>query len=119
MIEDTSGNRREWYDEPVPGEPKELRLYKGISVRFMSSRQASKTQALSQAEKAMKDVGDLVNQSIESLFKPMKKSDYTLFPPGQEMESIKDRALRLQQQPHSMAQDPSDFHFDHRGRRHY
>lgn len=34
-------------------------------------------------------------------------------------ESVRERALRLAKQPHSMAQDPRDFHFDHRGRRRY
>lgn len=36
-----------------------------------------------------------------------------------EAESVRDRALRLAKQPHSMAQDPCDFHFDRRGRRRY
>lgn len=32
-------------------------------------------------------------------------------------ESARDRALRLKQQPHSMAQNPNDLHFDHYGRK--
>lgn len=117
MIEDTSGNRREWYDEPVP-EPREL--HHGIvRMQLISSRQAGKIDAMSQLEQAMKDISKIMHKNMHDLFKTMKKSDYTLFPPGQEMESVKDRALRLGQQPHSMAQDPSDFHFDLRGRKRY
>jgi len=34
-------------------------------------------------------------------------------------ETVREKALRLAKQPHSMAQDPYDFHYDHRGRRRY
>jgi hypothetical protein len=60
-----------------------------------------------------------IQASMAALVEANKKSDYVLFPPPLENETVRERALRLAKQPHSMAQDPRDFHFDHRGRRRY
>lgn len=121
---DTSSNPRlEWYEEyPEPEAPEGNVNITDVVVtistrRFGKSMAAAAQAAAALAEQEVKQIGSHLHSLVAS-FTPDRRSDYTLFPPPLE-ESVRDRALRLKQQPHSMAQDPYAFHFDHRGRRRY
>ena len=67
-----------------------------------------------------REIASLVGEKISNGFRPTFSALQALYPSVPPAgETVRERALRLKQQPHSMAQDPHDFHFDHRGRRRY
>jgi hypothetical protein len=72
---------------------------------------------------SVRKFGKSASQVVEKIFNGFRptfsalQALYPSVPPAD--ETVRERALRLKQQPHSMAQDPHDFHFDHRGRRRY
>jgi hypothetical protein len=94
--------RQEWYDEPVEPYVEPVVVVVGKNIRI---------------------IGAHLHATITDLGKAYAKLGASLanhLPPAStESETPRERALRLTQQPHSMAQNSADFHFDHRGRRRY
>jgi hypothetical protein len=74
---------------------------------------------ISWARQAGKLMSTSMHAIAEAATKLAMQSNFVLFPPALPEETVKERALRLAKQPHSMTQDPDAFHFDHRGRRRY
>lgn len=78
---------------------------------------------VTRARRAGKTIHAIIEASAKAYVEAAKKildalpkqSDFVETAP----ESVRDRALRLAKEPHSMAQDSSAFHFDVRGRRRY
>lgn len=77
--------------------------------------------------KAAQSIGTHLHQRMEGLSIMMSHLDEAVKKAHPELapfivpadETVREKALRLKQQPHSMAQSPDSFHFDHRGRRRY
>lgn len=110
MIEDTSSRPlREWYEaSPEPDKP------------AASPTWITPVRTRSPFTAVMKGISVYTKALMDEAAMSRSKSKYTLFPGVPEPpkdETVRERALRLKQQPHSMAQASDAFHFDHRGRR--
>ena len=133
---DISSSRREWYAEseydPSPWEdarpidmlPK-LILSTKINANYIGA--GSIVQGLpggmmgtAPSVRKFVESASQVVEKISNGFRPVFSALQDLYPAAPPPdETVRERALRLKQQQHSMAQDPRDFHFDHRGRRRY
>jgi hypothetical protein len=122
MIVDTSPNRVEWYEEYYEPDVPKLSFAGSVDPVVLKSlgKRAGKQAAIIAAagQQAVSSIGTHLHGALVAFDRANKQSNYTLFPQPLD-ETVRERALRLAKQPHSMAQDPDAFHFDRRGRRRY
>lgn len=149
MSEDISSSpRQEWYEADYePDEPKQFlqffsgdlnlaspgdlfRNKNGDILGIVQSFDAATGQVslatsgfVTQPRRTGKTIHAIIEASAKAYIEAANKmlqgiKDIASVQPN-EAETVRERALRLAKQPHSMAQDPDDFHFDHRGRRRY
>lgn len=118
----TSSSRSEWYEEyPEPDAPEVHRLV-GVSIRGADLRPIGLIRdynALTgqMSVYVMPSIHSM-QESVKQITEAMKGLAKRLTPDAPpQNETVRERALRLAKQPHSMASDPSKHHFDCRGRR--